>query len=191
MPAERGQEMIGHVFGRWRVLRENGRRHRQIVWRCICECGTEKDVPAYFLRNGDSQSCGCLMRERNASRGTHGKSKRGQRTGEYRSWCSMKRRCRNKNSPDYPRYGGRGIDYCQQWESFENFLADMGPRPHGKSLDRINNDLGYFPGNCKWSTHKEQQNNRRPYSEWAPTRGKSRVTSPGDTSKTISDLVGS
>lgn len=89
---------------------------------------------------------------------THGMSK----TGTHKSWESMKQRCLNPNASDYHRYGGRGVTVCSRWkDSFENFLADMGERPEGKSLDRIESEKGYEPNNCKWSTPREQQLNKR------------------------------
>ena len=80
---------------------------------------------------------------------------------EYRSWTSMKTRCNNPNSNVYKHYGGRGITYCNHWEKFENFLEDMGTRPEGTSLDRINNNLGYSDYNCRWATREQQNHNRR------------------------------
>ena len=144
-------ELSGQVFGRWTVIKKGdlGRRG-EIYWACRCSCGTERMVLARLLRSGGSTSCGC-------GRARHGHTK--GRT--YKSWRSMLQRCTNQNAPDFSRYGGRGIQICERWNSFENFLADMGIRPQGKSLDRIDNSKGYTPENCKWSTASEQQLNKR------------------------------
>lgn len=130
-------------------------------WRCRCDCGTETVVKTMDLRNGDTKSCGCLQREKVGKLNvSHGRSK----TPEYASWCMMINRCTNANGTDYRHYGGRGITICQRWrDSFEAFLADMGSRPSMKySLDRINNEGNYEPGNCRWATMKEQAQTRRP-----------------------------
>lgn len=149
-------DLKGKVFGRWTVIDDpsiNGRG--ECYWHCICECGTTRIVRAQSLVNGKSKSCGCLHKDTIT---THGMTK----TRTFKSWETMKQRCCNHNSPDYHNYGGRGVRVCKRWlDSFDNFLSDMGERPKGKSLDRIKNNLGYFPENCKWSDTSEQQRNKR------------------------------
>jgi hypothetical protein len=121
----------------------------------LCACGSRVTKRRAFVESGKTRSCGCLKAE--GTRKTHGQ--KGSRT--YETWKAMRQRCLNPRNPSYPRYGGRGITICDRWLSFENFLTDMGERPEGKSLDRINNDLGYSPNNCRWATNKEQSRNRR------------------------------
>lgn len=134
-----------------------------------CDCGTVKSIYARFVKSGGAKSCGCLAQEsrlrnaRNPSHVRHGHRRRSDTTTEYASWCGMKARCGNPNNPNYQNYGGRGVRVCKEWlESFETFFRDMGPRPSGHSIDRINNDGNYQPDNCRWATSLQQNNNRRP-----------------------------
>jgi hypothetical protein len=151
----------GQRFGRLLVLGKSSMRlsGRDTAWDCACDCGTNKTVRGYLLRTGQTKSCGCIGRERiGALRRTHGL--RG--TAEYRTWAMMRVRCHNERNPAYKWYGGRGIRICDRWSSFESFLADMGPRPSLKhSLDRIDSDGDYEPGNCRWADTKTQGRNRR------------------------------
>lgn len=126
--------------------------------RCYCECGTVKWYLSRNVFKEKSRSCGCLQREA-ASKKTHGLI----HTPEYNSWSLMKDRCLNQKSPKYHNYGGRGISVCDRWRtSFENFYADMGPKPSPKhSIDRINNNGNYESGNCRWATQLEQCSNQR------------------------------
>lgn len=129
------------------------------VCKVRCDCGKEFVAPAYSLRNNHTKSCGCLHTDRLRDRiTTHGQS----RSPLYRVWIAMVRRCHCPNDNGFQYYGGRGIEVCKEWrESVEQFFADMGPRPAGSSIDRINNDGHYEPGNCRWATTKEQSRNRR------------------------------
>lgn len=122
-----------------------------------CACGTVKTVLYGNLKYGKSKSCGCLQRSSPAVNRTHNMS----RTKLYQVWGAMVQRCTNPKYPKWKDYGGRGITVCERWMKFENFYSDMGDRPEGMTLDRRDNALGYSAANCKWSTPKQQANNRR------------------------------
>ena len=142
-------------------------RHRRVIARC--DCGREAIVVFKNIKRGGSTGCKTCAARKNATK--HGAARTGQNTAEYRAWCSMITRCTNPNRKKWPDYGGRGITVCERWRnSFENFLADMGPRPSPKhSVDRYpNNDGNYEPGNVRWATKAEQANNRRPRKRRAP-----------------------
>ncbi len=127
-----------------------------------CRCGTVKSVRQLnHILSGKSLSCGCLRRERRAERNkTHGMSKHPL----YAMWKGMHNRCRNKNSGQYEDYGGRGVMVCERWSGqmgFSNFVADMGDRPGGYTIERKDNEKGYEPGNCFWAPRKVQARNKR------------------------------
>jgi hypothetical protein len=166
----------GKQYGRLTVIEFAGFAGKYSVWRCRCACGREKNVRANALRFGHTLSCGCRHRKINA------------RHPLVHTWRSMLQRCLNPNNAAYKNYGGRGISVCDRWvNSFENFLADMGERPSQQmTIDRIDNDGNYEPGNVRWATQKEQTHNQRRtrhitfngqtkiMSEWASELGISR-----------------
>lgn len=155
----RGLDLTGQRFGRLVVIEESGRRGVFKLWHCICDCGNETYVTTNHLRYGDTKSCGCYNREHQRElHNRHGMTK----TRLHTIWRQMRRRCTDPKHSRYHRYGKRGITYCDEWNSFENF-RDWA-LTHGysddKSIDRIDNDKNYCPENCTWSTPKEQARNR-------------------------------
>ena len=192
-------DIVGKVFGRLTVkeevpipshLKPNPLHYRH-YYRCLCQCGTESVVEKRVLLTGNTKSCGCLHKEACSKPGGGYK---GMYAAEYQVWNNMKRRCRCPEDREYHNYGGRGISYDLEWESFGAFIRDMGPRPisigpSGRSLisiDRIDNDKDYSKSNCQWADSKEQANNTRntrrityqgktlTISEWADLTGISR-----------------
>ena len=155
----------GGRYGSLVVMREFGRSadgHK--VWVCLCDCGAEVTRQVGALNKNRNSSCGCMNKFSNFIHG-----KKGSPT--YSSWASAKDRCRNPNSKDFYRYGAVGINFCDRWsDSFEDFLLDMGERPPGTTIDRIDNKKGYEPGNCRWATSSEQQRNRNK-SIWVEWKG--------------------
>lgn len=152
-------DLTGQVFGRLTVIRYACFKNRSTYWVCKCICGTENMVAAHNLRNGRTLSCGCLNRERLTIHGEYG-------TPEYKAWRGMMNRCYwDKKSKNVKRYQERGITVCDEWRnSFLAFLRDVGRKPSpAMTLERIDNDKGYYLGNVMWATEHEQALNRRIY----------------------------
>lgn len=151
-------DRTGLRFGRLVVLRKD-ECLKPTKWVCLCDCGTTTVVRAGHLHSSHTISCGCVHRATiKAIQTIHGKHD----SRAYSSWQNMKNRCLSPTCPAYPEYGGRGITICPEWiDSFSNFLADMGDRPKGTTIERKNNNLGYFKGNCIWAVPIVQANNTR------------------------------
>jgi hypothetical protein len=152
-------DYTGITFNRLTGERYMGVRGHARVWLWRCECGGGVIQQPNLVKSGHTRSCGCLTREFTASINlSHGMT----RTPTYWGWVHMRQRCENETNGDWYLYGARGIRVCERWASFENFLADMGPKPHGKSIDRWpNQDGDYEPGNCRWATPRQQGGNTR------------------------------
>jgi hypothetical protein len=162
------RNLQGEKFGRLtpiEILPE--RVQGRVAWLCECECGARLSVESVRLTSGNTKSCGCYRVDRGVTHGkstrTHGAWSGNRPTPEWTAWSQMRYRCERPTHAQWLDYGGRGIAVCQRWrDSFEAFLSDMGPRPTPRhSIDRIDNDRGYAPGNCRWATASEQNKNRR------------------------------
>jgi hypothetical protein len=151
------QDLAGQVFGEWTVISrvfEGSNKRGRTKFLCRCSCGVERVVMAQNLKNGSSTNC----RHKPKNIKTHRKCG----TKEYYIWCAIKNRCLDPGMPAFKHYGGRGIKICDRWKnSFENFLADMGPKPEGQTIDRINVNGDYEPSNCRWVVWSVQAFNKR------------------------------
>ena len=155
-------DLTGKKFGRLTVLKQSGTKHKECVWECMCDCGNKTNVISSNLRKGHTKSCGCLNTERtkqaNTKHGLYG-------TKIHSTYYNMKNRCYNPNYYLYKHYGGKGITVCDEWlgenglSNFYNWSLKNG-YADDKSIDRIDNEKGYCPENCRWTTMKQQQNNR-------------------------------
>lgn len=155
------KDIAGRRFGRLTAQWPAGRKNLT-YWLCLCACGKLRINTLQDLTTGNTKSCGCLRRELSAARFLkHGHARARYHTAEYFCWRNMLNRCLYKKGEKYKTYGARGIRVCKRWMRFENFLADMGRRPKGRTLDRRNNDGNYTPKNCHWATPSEQAFNRR------------------------------
>lgn len=151
-------DITNQRFGRLIVIRPSEpSKHRQAQWLCQCDCGNQRIALGTLLRTGRTTSCGCDYK-----RFRHGHAHtKGKQHPVYDAWKMIHQRCYNPKNPSFKNYGGRGIKVHTPWKNFKNFLADVGERPHPDlTLDRIDNDHGYFPGNVQWATKKEQTTNR-------------------------------
>lgn len=158
------KDLAGNHFGRLQVIEYSGStKSRHALWRCVCECGKETVVLGLNLISGKTTSCGCWNDESRASRCVKHNL---YHTTVYRAWGNMIQRCTNENQRCYKHYGGRGITVCAEWKAdFQAFYDYVSTLPHfnekGRSLDRINNDGNYEPGNVQWATQSEQNRNKR------------------------------
>ncbi len=147
------EDITGKVFGRLTVVGFSHRYKSDYYWNCICECENTKIIKRGSLISGVTKSCGCLSKEKSTKHNLCN-------TSTYNTWEGMIQRCTNHNATRYISYGEKGITVCDKWLSFEGFYEDMGLRPIGTTLDRVDNNSGYYKENCRWATKQQQDNNR-------------------------------
>lgn len=154
------KDLTGKRFGRLVVIRRGPNKKTNTAWYAVCDCGTEIYLYGASMVTGRTQSCGCLQLERIRESGARHRKHGLFGTATWGTWVSMVNRCRNPKYASYRAYGQVGITVCDRWLDIKNFYEDMGPRPPGTTLDRIDNDGNYEPGNCRWATAKVQTRNR-------------------------------
>jgi len=156
------QQLLGRKFGRLIVVGRVEILHGRSRWYCNCSCGTTNfEVTGNSLVTGNTRSCGCIHIEHIIKLGKQNRKHGRHNTPTYFVWRSLFGRCYIKTNTSWHNYGARNIKVCKRWHKFENFFSDMGEKPAGTTIDRIDNTKGYEPGNCRWVTMKQNQRNRR------------------------------
>jgi hypothetical protein len=191
-------DFTGQKFGRLTALSKVDGTVKT-TWRCMCDCGCVRAAPVHALLAGHIKSCGCITKERAIALCEANKTHGMTNTTEFAIWRGMLARCNNPKNKDWSRYGGRGVSVCNRWHTFENFFSDMGYRPAGLSIDRIDTNGNYEPDNCRWVDMKTQNRNRRSQkllthnnktqcvSAWAEELGITRGTLQSRLSRGLSD----
>ena len=156
------RDYTGNRYGHLTVRGFHGytnSKRKRILLSCVCDCGNDYIGRAESLVSGNTTSCGCQHNQPKHGHASSGEN--GNPSKTYNTWQTMVRRCVDPRYAPYPYYGGQGVTVCDRWRTFENFLSDMGERPEGMTLDRIDNTKGYSPDNCRWATNQQQYQNKR------------------------------